>query len=131
METFRHSSSPRRTAPFFATPPDMHTISRTPARRASAATRVATLWQMPATRSGRLTPEASWLMTSLSANTVQVEEMDAGCVLCAAQGASSLTSIRRMDAITSRKRPVPAAHLSFITKLAIRPSSVREMIFAS
>lgn len=109
----------------------MHTTSRTPARRASAATRVATLWQMPATRSGRLTPEASWLMTSLSANTVQVEEMDAGCVLCAAQGASSLTSIRRMDAITSRKRPVPAAHLSFITKLAIRPSSVREMIFAS
>lgn len=40
-----------RTALFFATPPDMHTRSVTPARRASAATRLATLRQMPATRS--------------------------------------------------------------------------------
>jgi hypothetical protein len=34
-------------------------------------------------------------------------------------------------AITSKKRPVPAAHLSFITKLTIRPSSPKESTLAS
>ena len=70
-------------------------------------------------------------MTSLSANTVQVLEIDAGAVDLAASVSRSSTSSRRMEAITSKNRPVPAAHLSFITKFTILPEGDRAMTLAS
>lgn len=87
------SDNALRTAPFFATPPDMHTIGVTPALLASADTRAATLLQIPAIRSSRYTPFASWLMTSDSANTVQVLEIEAGLLDFAAQASKSPMSI--------------------------------------
>ena len=67
-----------RTPAFRATPPLMQTSRFTPARFARDATRAATDWQMPATRSGISVPFASWEITSDSANTVHVLEMLAG-----------------------------------------------------
>ena len=65
----------------------------------------------------------SWLMTSLSANTVQVELISTVLVDWAPRVPRSSTFTSSTRAITSRKRPVPAAHLSFITKLVITPFS--------
>ena len=70
-------------------------------------------------------------MTSLSANTVQVLEIAAGAAALAASASRSSTSRRRIEAITSRNRPVPAAHLSFMTKFTILPEGDRAMTLAS
>ena len=86
---------------------------------------------MPATTSGTGAPLASWEMTSLSANTVQVLEISAGVSDCAARPPRASTSTFKIPAITSRNRPVPAAHLSFITKPLMRPDSSKEMTLAS
>ena len=72
----------------------------------------------------------SWLMTSLSAKTVQVELMPTYLVDWAPRVPRSSTSTSSTRAITSRNRPVPAAHLSFIWKLVITPFSTR-MTFTS
>ena len=66
----------------------------------------------------------SWLMTSLSAKTVQVELMDTFLVDCAPSVPRSSTFTSSTRAITSRNRPVPAAHLSFMTKLVMTPFSI-------
>ena len=78
------------------------------------ATRLATEMWIPAAMSARGTLADSWLMTSDSANTVQVLLMFTGWVLCSESGPSWLMGTFNTWAITSRKRPVPAAHLSFI-----------------
>ena len=69
-------------------------------------------------------PCASWLMTSLSAKTVQVELMPMRFVDSAESFSRSSMLTSRTRAMTSRKRPVPAAHLSFIWKLTIAPFSI-------
>ena len=63
-------------------------------------------------------------MTSLSAKTVQVELMARFLVDWAPSAPSSSTFTSSTRAITSRNRPVPAAHLSFMTKLVITPFSI-------
>ena len=61
-------------------------------------------------------------MTSDSANTVHIELME----VLLPEAASSQSSAGRREsvfAMISRKRPVPAEHLSFMTKSLTAPSS--------
>lgn len=55
-------------------------------------------------------------MTSDSANTVHMLEMTVGCP-AAAKRASSAWLTPNRSAMISKKRPVPAEHLSFMTNL--------------
>ena len=57
--------------------------------------------------------------------------METGDRAAAAWTSSWEMSSFRMLAITSRKRPVPAAHLSFMMKFSIIPLSLREITLAS
>ena len=70
-------------------------------------------------------------MTSDSANTVHVEEMVATFSDCSSKPDRSDTLQPKIDAITSRKRPVPAAHLSFIAKFSRSPEEEIERTLAS
>ena len=109
----------------------MHRVGVIPTRMTSEAKRVATDWQIPATTSSRFSPEANWEMTSDSEKTVQVEEIFEGLAALKYSPSSWATSSWRILAMTSRKRPVPAAHLSFIWKLVMIPDSVMDMTLAS
>ena len=70
-------------------------------------------------------------MTSDSANTEHMLVISISSFDCRAMGPSSSTSTSRERAIISRKRPVPAAHLSFMTKSATSPFSFRRMALLS
>ena len=59
-------------------------------------------------------------MTSDSANTVHMLEMTVGCP-AAAKRASSAWLTPNRSAMISKKRPVPAEHLSFMTNLRTLP----------
>ena len=69
--------------------------------------------------------------TSLSANTVHMLDIFTSCRHSrpTRQNSSSGSSMAR--AVASRKRPVPAAHLSFMTKFTTPPASSRWMTFES
>ncbi len=66
-----------------------------------------------------------------SANTTQVEFSFGSLVDLEAIAERSETSQSKRIAVISKKRPVPAAHLSFITKSFTFPLSVRVMILES
>ena len=70
-------------------------------------------------------------MTSDSANTEHMLVISMSSVDRRATGPSSSTSISRVRAIISRKRPVPAAHLSFMTKSVTSPASFKWMALLS
>ena len=79
---------------------------------------------------------AEWLSamrdtTSDSAKTVHMLEMVSSCSQCRPMRAISSRLSSRVRAISSRNRPVPAAHLSFITKLVTPPDSSRQMTLLS
>ena len=74
--------------------------------------------------SSRFSPAPMWLMTSLSAKTVHMLEILVGSPARASAESSSWETPRR-SAMTSRKRPVPAAHLSFMANFATRPERRR------
>ncbi len=86
-----------------------------------AATRRATARWMPATTRSRGTSWARRLITSLSANTVHMLDISTGSAP-SESAPSAPTSVSRAPAITSRKRPVPAAHLSFMEKSTTPPA---------
>ena len=70
--------------------------------------------------SSRGVPLPMRLMTSDSANTVHMDEMDVGAPIRARRASSSWLTPRRF-AMTSRNFPVPAEHLSFIANLTTLP----------
>ena len=70
-------------------------------------------------------------MISDSAKTVQVLEMGTLFFVLSDTAPISSIGMRRRAAVTSRKRPVPAAHLSFIAKFATRPSAPTTMTLLS
>ena len=70
--------------------------------------------------SSRGVPLPMRLMTSDSANTVHMDEMDVGAPARARRASSSWLTPRRF-AMTSRNFPVPAEHLSFIANLTTLP----------
>ena len=67
------------------------------------------------------TPRARSEMTSDSANTAHWLLTWAGCLDFSATAPSSRRSMPRIAAAFSKKRPVPAAHLSFITNSTTLP----------
>ena len=69
--------------------------------------------------------------TSDSANTVHMLEMVTSWCHCSPWRDSSSIGICSVRAMASRKRPVPAAHLSFITKFCTVPSALRWMTLES
>ena len=79
----------------------------------------------------RGSPRCSSPMTSLSANTVHIELTVAASFEARAASPSSSISQPSALAITSRKRPVPAAHLSFISKSSTRPAGPRRITLVS
>lgn len=70
-------------------------------------------------------------ITSLSAKTVHVEDIFILFVAFKVRLSSPSRSTLRAFAITSRNRPVPAAHLSFITKCVTFPSSDTDIALES
>ena len=84
----------------------------------------------PAAISAGGVPRASRPMISVSANTAHMLEMAAGFPRPAASP-SSASSMPRMPERTCRKRPVPAAHLSFIRKSCTEPSGAVLMTLLS
>ena len=70
-------------------------------------------------------------MTSLSAKTVHMLDIFAGLSEVRDRGPKLSRSTSRACAITSRNRPVPAAHFSFITKSFTRPVSSMDMALES
>jgi hypothetical protein len=99
--------------------------------RASAATREASARWMPRTIPSSGCPSATSPITSLSAKTVQVEETVTGRSARAATAATSSSGTWSRARITSRKRPVPAAHLSFIPKSITSPAGPIRIAFES
>lgn len=70
-------------------------------------------------------------MISDSANTVQVVVMRTGFCDFRASGPSSPSGISSAYDAAPRKRPVPAAHLSFMVKSATCPSGLTAIAFVS
>ena len=70
-------------------------------------------------------------ITSDWAKTTQVEAMDTGSSAWREMSPRSSMGISSRSAMTSRNLPVPAAHLSFMTKSAMTPSASREMALLS
>ena len=70
-------------------------------------------------------------MISDSAKTVQVEEIGSSAEAASARGPRSATSTPSRAAVCSRKRPVPAAHLSFMAKSTGRPFGPMRMTLPS
>ena len=75
------------------------------------------------------TPRARSPTTSDSANTVHMLETAWGSISGSALKSSSVQP--SITAMFCRKRPVPAAHLSFIRKLTTFPSRSRAMALLS
>ncbi|SWC22768.1 Uncharacterised protein [Klebsiella pneumoniae] len=76
----------------------------------------------PARIASGATPAERRLIASDSANTVHILVMACG-VTFSVMLSSCSTLVPSVREITSRKRPVPAAHLSFIRKSHRLPSS--------
>ena len=109
----------------------MYTGSLTPSLFTRLAALAATDAFIPRTRLGMSASLASCDMTSDSANTVQVELMLMVPSAFASRSLRSATPTSSILAITSRKRPVPAAHLSFIRKFSSLPLSPMLITLAS
>jgi hypothetical protein len=101
---------------------------RTPAR---AATREARATCRPRTMPSRGAPWATSEITSLSAKTVQVDETATGRSARADSSRTSSNGTCSRPRITSRKRPVPAAHLSFMAKSSTSPAPPRRITLVS
>ena len=69
--------------------------------------------------------------TSLSAKTVHMLDMRTSPCQSRPRSQNSGSGSSSTRAMASMKRPVPAAHLSFMTKLATLPSASRLMTFES
>ena len=85
----------------------------------------------PATTSGNGLPSASSPMISVSAKTTHTLLMIAGFLLWRPSSESFSQFISSRAATISRKRPVPAAQRSFISKSRTRPPSSRLMTLLS
>ena len=116
---------------FFATPPTMTTLSFIPTLFASAATLPATEIWIPAIISSLLTPADKCEITSDSANTVHVLLILTGDFDVIEISPNIETSVSNTPAITSKNLPVPAAHLSFMTKLDKFPFLSNKSAFIS
>ena len=104
---------------FFETPPVKVTSRSMPTRRISPIARETVDRCTPARMSSIFFPRASHDSTSDSANTVQVVLMATGFSPRSDVGPSSSSGISSAAAAAPRKRPVPAAHLSFMQKSTI------------
>ena len=91
----------------------------------------ATAWQTPAAMSGFSSLLAMSEMTSDSAKTEHMLAISRCFLLSSAAGPSSSRLISSERAIISRKRPVPAAHLSFIAKSVTSPVAFTWMALLS
>ena len=118
-------------APFSAPPPVITTCGSTPTRPAIPVIRVAMDAMAPAATLAWDTPAERWEMTSDSANTVQRLLMGTTSSPCWASWEREAMGQSSTRAITSKKRPVPAAHLSFMTKFSTLPSCPRRMTLVS
>ena len=74
---------------------------------------------------------ATRLTTSLSAKTVHMFEIFTSRFHSRPTRQNSSIESSMARAVASRKRPVPAAHLSFMTKLSTPPASSRWMTLES
>ena len=92
---------------------------------------MATDWFRPWTMSGKALFWATRETTSESAKTVHMEEMVISSFHFRPMVEMSSKEISSVRAIISRKRPVPAAHLSFMTKLDTLPSGSTLMALLS
>ncbi len=124
-------SSARTTPESVATPPVMTTLSSTPMRETSPLTRPAMLLCIAAITSSVLTLFAKCEITSLSANTVHVELMSTRQPDFSSSAPNCDKSMSSTLAMTDRKRPVPAAHLSFMRNFNILPCGESFITFAS
>ena len=120
-----------RAAGFFATPPVMTAGAAHPTRSASAAIRSAMARCTPHAMSSGDAPEAMREITSDSANTVHIELTERDLREARERWPIRSRSISSVRAITSRNRPVPAAHLSFIAKSVTLPSGESRMTLLS
>ncbi len=124
----------RTTPPLRATPPDMAKLSAPtspPTRLTNAAVREAMARFSPATISRVSLPSAISETTSLSANTVHMLLSVRFSRAPRSNSPSSAISTCRARAMASRKRPVPAAHLSFMAKSLTPPRRSRRMALLS
>ena len=94
------------------------------------ATRETTLSITPRAMFSRGSPRPIRLMTSLSANTVHMLLILVGSPE-RARSAICCWEMPRRSAMISKKRPVPAAHLSFMRKSVTLPSGPRVITFES
>ena len=118
----RPTRSPTRApSPTAAPPRPVKHTGRLTARPASAATRCAMAFCTPAAMSAGATPSASSPMISVSANTTHMLLISAACWLSRLSSPSVRRSTPSRAATTSRNRPLPAAHRSFIAKSRTRP----------
>jgi len=106
-------------------------LSVAPAFLAMTKQRFATAISIPAAISSIGLPSPTRVMTSDSAKTVHcaVMGMTFFAVRLSLENSGRLSSKER--AIASKKRPVPAAHLSFIAKFLTVPSVSMEMPLTS
>src|SRR6056297_156506 len=116
---------------FLATPPVINTSFSGLTEFASIATRLAMAILIPAPIFSMGSPEFKYLMTSACAHTVHVEESVIGDLDFPDSGPSSLISSPKTFAMTSRKRPVPDAHLSLAAKRSTWPSEFNFMALQS
>jgi len=108
-------------ASFRETPPVKVISSSMPTRRSSPKERRPMERCTPARMSSTALPRASQESTSDSAKTVQVLLILTGRSPASAVGPSSSSARSSACAADWRKRPVPAAHLSFMQKSSTSP----------
>jgi hypothetical protein len=114
-----------------ATPPVNVTSSSMPTLRNRPAERVAIDWCTPSRMSSIFLPLPNHDSTSDSAKTVHVVLILTGLSPFKAVGPSSASGISRALEAAPRKRPVPAAHLSFMQKSTISPLLETRMALVS
>ena len=116
---------------FSETPPVKVISSSTPTRRTSDMVRVAMALWTPPRISSTVFRWARYDMMSDSTNTVQTEVSRTGVFARSDNGPISSSPTPVTSAAAERKRPVPAAHLSFIEKSTTEPSAPTLMALVS
>ena len=113
------------------TPPVKVTSGSMPTRRIRPMARETIDWCTPSRMSSIFLPRAIQERTSDSAKTVQVVVMGTGRSARSAVGPSSSSGISSAADAAPRKRPVPAAHLSFMQKSTTSPVGPTRMALVS
>ncbi len=114
-----------------ATPPVKVTWSVTPTRRSRPTERAPIDWWTPSRTSSIFLPLPSQESTSDSAKTVQVVLIFTGRSPRMAVAPSWSRGMSSALEAAPRKRPVPAAHLSFMQKSTISPLAATEIALVS